>query len=155
MKYRMKIRPKRKKKTRQIPNSTFPCLISNFFQPCWLKYNSFSWADSILISSIPQQIIHYFVISKMSPKEHNLPSFLFYIWDPHMMFMTLSQDMSYYSSSAHCNTRGSRRLLSSAVAILRSDSRGFLPVCIPISNEGVFLFLHILSSICCHLGFDF
>jgi hypothetical protein len=34
-------------------------------------------------------------------------------------------------------------------------SRVIVPACNPTSNEGVLLFLHILTSICCHLNFWF
>jgi hypothetical protein len=38
---------------------------------------------------------------------------------------------------------------------LRNQKTDFqsVPTCIPTNNGGVFLFLHILTSICCHLSF--
>ena len=35
----------------------------------------------------------------------------------------------------------------------RLISRVVVPACNPTNNGGVFLFLHILASICCHLNF--
>ena len=37
--------------------------------------------------------------------------------------------------------------------IARQICRLVAPVCNPTNNGGIFLFLHILSSICCHLSF--
>ena len=36
----------------------------------------------------------------------------------------------------------------------RLISRVIIQACNPTNNGGVFLFLHILTSICCHLNFD-
>jgi hypothetical protein len=40
---------------------------------------------------------------------------------------------------------------SSGSSMSRLISRVVVPACNPTSNGGVFLFLHILASICCHL----
>jgi hypothetical protein len=47
----------------------------------------------------------------------------------------------------------SDRTISNFLRNSRLISRVVVPVCTPTSNGGVFLFLHILTSMYCHLSF--
>jgi hypothetical protein len=62
------------------------------------------------------------------------------------------------TSSGYMPRRGiagsSSSTMSNFLRNRQTDLRVVVPACNPTSNGGVFIFHHILTSICCHLNFD-
>jgi hypothetical protein len=71
----------------------------------------------------------------------------------HVSVLHVGKSSEYNPRSGRARSSGSA--MSNFSEESPNISRVVVPACNPTSNGGVFLFLHILASICCHVSFDF
>jgi hypothetical protein len=69
----------------------------------------------------------------------------------HVSFLHVGVSSSYMPRSGRAGSSGNT--MSNFRGTAKLIYRVVVPACNTTNNGGVFLFLHILSSICCHLSF--
>jgi hypothetical protein len=69
----------------------------------------------------------------------------------HVSLLYVGESFGYMPSSGIAVSSDST--MSNFLRNSQTDFQSGVPACNPTNNGGVFLFFHILTSICCHLSF--